>query len=533
MQISNIVRRVDRLKQLISDRDENITKLQQSVNEIEEKIKNVDNLVEEEKEKLAAEANNKRDELNEQEKKLKELEEELSSFLEELMKYRVVREIFEKHVKNEIEGRVQDISAVNNLFQTFIKDQIKDLGKKIEAEKDEDIDIYSIIKEYSEWFKGSTVLEDLKVGKTEPYKELCEFLNDKDKDKSKDIVEKYKDFKAAYDIIYNYKTYNETVNASTKNWYLGGEREKISEKYNSTIDQLIENKMPEIEKMAEEWNNNLNLQRGIERYFNIYTEEKQSFSVDTKEEKIELIKHIIKSYAKIDVRQDMGKRRKVLEDAVVSTEKKIKELQKEYGESREEKEIKEDNNEKNKEQQKVDNLKTKTQNTEKSIYTVRISQDELSKILQMRQNEEKKEENENRSKTFFNSIKEMYKKFFSKKEDIEEQDVEGKDKDEGKLETKINNKQENIEKPDVEEKDKDEEKTEIETENKQKEEPLKEFNGNEQRYLNDHPEMDSWILNWYEDQIIEVANERTKKSEQLKDDAKSEKEQDHQDEIEI
>lgn len=512
MQISELFQDAKEIKKLVSERSEKIKELEKSSEALNEKIKNSDR---KERAKLKEELKEIQEEIAEQAELIEKHKVELTKTLDELMEYRVVKEIFEKQVKNEIEEKLQDYSAVNNVYKELIKETIDDLDIKY---KDVDIDIESLNEEYNEYFKDiDSTIKDLEAGKMSDHKDLCDFLDKNVNDEVGGYLEKYKYLKESYNEkinLYNYRTYNKTIDSRTEDRYTKKDKEEALEKYNLTIEQLIENQMPAIEKIAQDLNDNLNLKRGIEEHFKIYTlEDKELLSKDTLEAKTNLIKNIILSYAKKDIREDMGKREDVLKRAVKNVEERIKELQKEYGDSKEEKEIKEDNNEKNKEGQNIDNLKSKTQNAEKKTYTVTISQDELSKILQMREKQKKEKEEktidkekennketkvkiedekdrenkEIKAKSFFNSIKERIIKQHNAKEIEKEDNEKSKKEDKEKVQEEKNE-------PNIKE-----------TKEEKGYKEYKELNENEKRNFNKDPE-------YYEKLIVDLMGEDIEKA---------------------
>lgn len=512
MQISELFQDAKEIKKLVSERSEKIKELEKSSEALNEKIKNSDR---KERAKLKEELKEIQEEIAEQAELIEKHKVELTKTLDELMEYRVVKEIFEKQVKNEIEEKLQDYSAVNNVYKELIKETIDDLDIKY---KDVDIDIESLNEEYNEYFKDiDSTIKDLEAGKMSDHKDLCDFLDKNVNDEVGGYLEKYKYLKESYNEkinLYNYRTYNKTIDSRTEDRYTKKDKEEALEKYNLTIEQLIENQMSAIEKIAQDLNDNLNLKRGIEEHFKIYTlEDKELLSKDTLEAKTNLIKNIILSYAKKDIREDMGKREDVLKRAVKNVEERIKELQKEYGDSKEEKEIKEDNNEKNKEGQNIDNLKSKTQNAEKKTYTVTISQDELSKILQMREKQKKEKEEktidkekennketkvkiedekdrknkEIKAKSFFNSIKERIIKQHNAKEIEKEDNEKSKKEDKEKVQEEKNE-------PNIKE-----------TKEEKGYKEYKELNENEKRNFNKDPE-------YYEKLIVDLMGEDIEKA---------------------
>lgn len=512
MQISELFQDAKEIKKLVSERSEKIKELEKSSEALNEKIKNSDR---KERAKLKEELKEIQEEIAEQAELIEKHKVELTKTLDELMEYRVVKEIFEKQVKNEIEEKLQDYSAVNNVYKELIKETIDDLDIKY---KDVDIDIESLNEEYNEYFKDiDSTIKDLEAGKMSDHKDLCDFLDKNVNDEVGGYLEKYKYLKESYNEkinLYNYRTYNKTIDSRTEDRYTKKDKEEALEKYNLTIEQLIENQMSAIEKIAQDLNDNLNLKRGIEEHFKIYTlEDKELLSKDTLEAKTNLIKNLILSYAKKDIREDMGKREDVLKRAVKNVEERIKELQKEYGDSKEEKEIKEDNNEKNKEGQNIDNLKSKTQNAEKKTYTVTISQDELSKILQMREKQKKEKEEktidkekennketkvkiedekdrenkEIKAKSFFNSIKERIIKQHNAKEIEKEDNEKSKKEDKEKVQEEKNE-------PNIKE-----------TKEEKGYKEYKELNENEKRNFNKDPE-------YYEKLIVDLMGEDIEKA---------------------
>lgn len=512
MQISELFQDAKEIKKLVSERSEKIKELEKSSEALNEKIKNSDR---KERAKLKEELKEIQEEIAEQAELIEKHKVELTKTLDELMEYRVVKEIFEKQVKNEIEEKLQDYSAVNNVYKELIKETIDDLDIKY---KDVDIDIESLNEEYNEYFKDiDSTIKDLEAGKMSDHKDLCDFLDKNVNDEVGGYLKKYKYLKESYNEkinLYNYRTYNKTIDSRTEDRYTKKDKEEALEKYNLTIEQLIENQMSAIEKIAQDLNDNLNLKRGIEEHFKIYTlEDKELLSKDTLEAKTNLIKNLILSYAKKDIREDMGKREDVLKRAVKNVEERIKELQKEYGDSKEEKEIKEDNNEKNKEGQNIDNLKSKTQNAEKKTYTVTISQDELSKILQMREKQKKEKEEktidkekennketkvkiedekdrenkEIKAKSFFNSIKERIIKQHNAKEIEKEDNEKSKKEDKEKVQEEKNE-------PNIKE-----------TKEEKGYKEYKELNENEKRNFNKDPE-------YYEKLIVDLMGEDIEKA---------------------
>ena len=323
MQISELFQDAKEIKKLVSERSEKIKELEKSSEALNEKIKNSDR---KERAKLKEELKEIQEEIAEQAELIEKHKVELTKTLDELMEYRVVKEIFEKQVKNEIEEKLQDYSAVNNVYKELIKETIDDLDIKY---KDVDIDIESLNEEYNEYFKDiDSTIKDLEAGKMSDHKDLCDFLDKNVNDEVGGYLEKYKYLKESYNEkinLYNYRTYNKTIDSRTEDRYTKKDKEEALEKYNLTIEQLIENQMPAIEKIAQDLNDNLNLKRGIEEHFKIYTlEDKELLSKDTLEAKTNLIKNIILSYAKKDIREDMGKREDVLKRAVKNVEERLK-----------------------------------------------------------------------------------------------------------------------------------------------------------------------------------------------------------------
>ena len=516
MNISELFRTAETITNAVPDIEKTTSKLEEELekkpNKDTEKIKQLEK------------------DINEGKDTLKRNKTKLSEITAEIMKYKEIRVVFEEEVKDEIQKRCEPYTAVNNIYRELIENVLKKLDKKYKEDgiNKNDIDAYG---EYFENY--DKILKDLEAGEIEKHKELCKFLDEKDKNESKGYAEKYRNLKVVYEekiTVYNYRMYNKTMDAKTESVYTQILKDDVRTKYESTIEQLINNQTQRIEEIAKNLDNNEALKMGIEKYFKFHTcdEKKELLSKDDLDSKKELIKYLIKQYADIPVRQDMTKRERVYTKAMEDADARIKELLKEYGNSKEEKEV------------KSDNLNSKGTNVEENTYTVIISQEELKKIYENRtkqtiEKKEEKEEKENISKTFFNGIKEMYKKIFSKKEDIEEIDPEEKNKDEEKTEIEEDNKQkeENSEGMQTDNKQKEENSEGPQIDNKQKEEPLKELSENEIKYIYNKPKYSQQMIDiLLKDEVAKVVDPLTKKAEQLKDDAKVEKEQDNQDEIE-
>lgn len=467
MQISDLLDRAGNITRLVSDNEEKIPELETKCKVLEEKLtKELEKKTNEDRKEI----DRLKTIINDKRTKLDQNKVILSQMLADIMKYREIRAIFEEQVKDEIKERGKAYIAVNNIYEKLITDVVDNLEKKDGISEEEKI------------------------------------------------------------IVFNYREYNRSINDETEVWYDESQKKEARDKYKLAIEELINRQENEIKEIAENLENNAELRRGIEKYFEFHPcdEKKELLYKNDSASKIELIKYLIDQYKEIPVRQDMRKREAVFTTAMDDVDEKIKELQKEYGNSKEEeKEI------------KLDNLNFKGTNVEKKTYTVTISQNELNKILENRkkQNEEKEVEEvkdqeiekENRAKTFLNSIRGRFIKMFSKKEDIEKPDVEEKDKDEWKVETETDNKP----KEDVDEKDKTEEKLETETDNKEKEEPSEELTENEQNFIkNNLPYVKKMMRVILADEINKEVDERTKSAEQRKDDTKAEKEQDDKDERE-
>lgn len=525
MNISELFKEAKDIKDLVAERLKRIDELEKRLIEITNEEK------ENEEEKLN-DIQELESDISIEKNQLEKNKEELAKILDELMKYREVRAIFEKQVKNEIQERLDAYSAVNNVYKDIIKDKRDELKAKY---KDIDINIgyiKDIKSNYDDLFKDEeNIKKDLQEGKLDDYKDLCEYLDQNVSDEIGGYLEKYEYLKNEYDEqinLYNYETYNTMIDPRTKDRYTNEEREKGLEQFNLTIDNLLESQMPEIESIAQGLDDNINLKKGIEEHFNVYEiDSKGLYSKNDLSSKIDIIKNLVYAYSINEIRQDMGKREDILRRAVESVEEKIIKLQKEYKETgdidKEENDLKKEDKDAEKNKGKNINIEA---NEPRKTYTVKISQDELSKILENRkkQNEveivkdqetEKEEEKENRAKIFFNSIKERFiKRFSEKEEDIEELDVEEKN----------------------EEKDKEDQETE--TDNKQKEEELKEFNKNDQRNFDNHIEdYEKKIAELLKDEIEKAANEEIEKLTNSPDKEKDEKEQkekeqDDKDEIE-
>lgn len=478
MQISDLLDRAGNITRLVSDNEEKIPELETKCKVLEEKLtKELEKKTNEDRKEidgLSEKIDRLKTIINDKRTKLDQNKVTLSQMLADIMKYREIRAIFEEQVKDEIKERGKAYTAVNNIYRELITDVVDNLEKKDGMSEEEKI------------------------------------------------------------IVFNYREYNRSINDETEVWYDESQKKEARDKYKLAIEELINRQENEIKEIAENLENNAELRRGIEKYFEFHPcdEKKELLYKNDSASKIELIKYIIDQYKEIPVRQDMRKREAVFTTAMDDVDEKIKELQKEYGNSKEEeKEI------------KLDNLNFKGTNVEKKTYTVTISQNELNKILENRkkQNEEKEveevkdqeiekeEEKENRAKTFINSVKGLIKKWHGKEEHIEKLDVVEKDKVEEKLETETENKQ----KEDADEKDKTEEKLETEIDNKEKEEPSEELTENEQNFIkNNLPYVKEMMRVILADEINKEVDERTKSAEQRKDDTKEEKEQDNNDEIE-
>lgn len=518
MNISELFKDAKDIKDLVSERLRRIDEFKKRLIEITNEEK------ENEEEKLNDIQELERD-ISIEKKQLEKNKEKLAKIFDELMKYREVRAIFEKQVKNEIQERLDAYSAVNNVYKDIIKDKRDELKAKYE-----DIDInINYIKDiksnYDDFFKDEeNIKKDLQDGKLDNHKDLCEYLDQNVSDEIGGYLEKYEYLKNEYNEqinLYNYETYNKMINPKTKDRYTNEEREKGLEEFNLTIDNLLESQMPEIENIAQSLDDNINLKKGIEEHFNVYKiDSKALSSKNDLSSKIDIIKNLVYAYSINEVRQDMGKREDILKRAVKNVEEKIIKLQKEYKETgaidKEESDIKKED--KNAEKNKGKNINIEA-NEPKKTYTIKISQDELNKIIENRkkQNEEKEvdeakdqeikkeEEKENRAKTFLNSIKERFIKRFSEKE-------------------------EDIEEPDVEEKEKEKEDQETETDNKQKEEELKEFNKNDQSNFDNHIEdYEKEFAELFKDEIEKATDEEIEKLTNSPDKEKDEKEKEQDD----